>query len=254
MLDGTEEQFTYNSENYWILTKDYPLNGKTVDELDHELRSKAYCVHVYASPLDYGNHDSYFFINKKTIPEDLDYYVYPRAMGNAVEGRKTWQTELLYYSTTPAIDFFCKAATFYMKESPLGGDLQLVFDYSVTNLDEKFKHNIKSVAIDIDEEHQEFDISSFNSEALIPDNVVTNLRINQYRSYSGNIYNYGFLDNTYKITITDGNNIDYSFVTQLTYKYDTRTPIPMTKTKLNYNIKPDLTAGHRASAQAIDEL
>lgn len=254
MLDGTEEQFTYNSENYWIMTKDYPLNGKTVDELDHELSSKAYCVHVYASPLDYGNHDSYFFINKKTIPEDLDYYVYPRAMGNAVEGRKTWQTELLYYSTTPAIDFFCKAATFYMKESPLGGDLQLVFDYSVTNLDEKFKHNIKSVAIDIDEEHQEFDISSLNSEALIPDNVVTNLRINQYRSYSGNIYNYGFLDNTYKITITDGNNIEYSFVTQLSYKYNTRTPIPMTKTKLNYNIKPDLTAGHRGSAQAIDEL
>lgn len=254
MLDGTEEQFTYNSENYWIMTKDYPLNGKTVDELDHELRSKAYCVHIFASPLDYGNHDSYFFINKKTIPEDLDYYVYPRAMGNAVEGRKTWQTELLYYSTTPAIDFFCKAATFYMRESPLGGDLQLVFDYSVTNLDEKFKHNIKSVAIDIDEEHQEFDISSFNSEALITDNVVTNLRINQYRSYSGNIYNYGFLDNTYKITITDGNNIGYSFVTQLSYKYNTRTPIPMTKTKLNYNIKPDLTAGHRGSAQAIDEL
>lgn len=254
MLDGTEEQFTYNSENYWIMTKDYPLNGKTVDELDHELRSKAYCVHIFASPLDYGNHDSYFFINKKTIPEDLDYYVYPRAMGNDVEGRKTWQTEQLYYSTTPAIDFGCKAATFYMKDSGLGG-LDLVFDYNVSDFEEKFKHNLKSMKIKIDSEEQIFDLLEMSNGPISVDNHVIDLHISNYPSNpSQHVYNFGFLENVYEITFTDVNNIEYKFKTELTYKFDNNNPIPMTKTKLDYKFVDNSRQATRMTPYGVDRL
>lgn len=255
-VKDTIHDFTYDTnENKWVVSIDVPLNGKDFNDVNRELMHTAYCIYVHADPLEYANYEEHFFINRdNNIPNDLQWYVYPRSSGNPLQ-KSEYTTEQKYYSIIPAIDFGCKACSFYMKESQLGGDLQLVFDYSVVDFDDNLKRNLKSIKVKIDSEEQVFDLSQMSTDAMHPDNFVIDLHISNYPSNPAQrVYNFGFLENVYEITFTDVNNIDYTFKTEFTYKFDSNHPIPMTKTKLDYKFVENSREATRMTPYAMDRL